>query len=164
MWLDVLIFNIYLNYLILFVKSYNILKEKPEKKVKEARKKPKIWEIILAFCFRYTYMLTLIALFFLGFTNPTIMNILFVALFLIFFSNGDNLIFIKKIKNDRISRTITTFSKNYWFIIVYYTLVCIILKYIYFLFFNDKLSEWFDPTGINQVYNWGFNFSLSSVC
>lgn len=61
--------------------------------------------------------------------------------------------------------SLTTYSRKYWFLIVYYTLICIIVKYIYFLFFktvppNAKL----DPTGINTVYNWAFNFSLSSYC
>jgi hypothetical protein len=74
-------------------------------------------------------------MFFLGFSNPTIMNIILVALFLIFFSSGDTLIVSRRIRNGKEKHTLTTFSKNYWFIIVYYALLCILGKYIYFLFF-----------------------------
>jgi hypothetical protein len=95
-WLDVLIFNIYLNYLILFVKSYRQIKESTENKVKQARRKPTLLEVVAAFIFRYTYLLTLAGLFFLGFSKPTIINIIYVTLFLIFFSRGDNIIFITK--------------------------------------------------------------------
>lgn len=70
----------------------------------------------------------------------------------------------KKTRNNKNIITLTTFSRKFWFIIVYYTLVCIIAKYIYFLFFPGKLEEALEPTGINKVYDWSFNFSLSSVC
>jgi len=101
-WLDILIFNIYLNYIILFIRSYSKLKDINHNTSKEAiKKRPSVWELMVAFIFRYSYMLTLIGMFFLGFSNPTIMNIIFVGLFLIFFSNGDNLIIVKKMKKGK---------------------------------------------------------------
>jgi hypothetical protein len=105
--------------------------------------------VVIAFIYRYTYMLTLIALFFLGFSNPTIINIIYVSLFLVFFSNGDNLIFIVRLRGRRKRHAITTFSKHYWHVIVYFTLIVIIVKYLYFLFFDGDISSWLDPTGIN---------------
>lgn len=96
MWLDVLIFNAYFNYVFLYLKSYH----KPQKnnQRKSFQRTPRVWELLLAFLFRYSYMLTMIAMFFLGFSNPTLMNILLVGLFLIFFSKGDTLIVVKKSK------------------------------------------------------------------
>lgn len=95
----------------------------------------------------------MVAMFFLGFSSPTLINIILVAIFLIFFSQGDNLITSSKIKNGEKKAIITTFSKKYWLIIVYYTLICILLKYIFFLFFSQNASaqtdEKLDPTGIN---------------
>lgn len=149
LWLDVIIFNLYLNYLILFVKSYREIVATNALKVKKERRRPMFWEVIVAFIFRYTYLLTLAGLFFLGFSQPTVINIIYVSLFLVFFSNGDNLIFIMKRKGKKKWHAITTFSKHYWFIIVYFTLICIIAKYMYFLFFNGQASNWLDPTGIN---------------
>ncbi len=149
MWVDVLIFNIYLNYLVLFVKSYHLIKESAEKKVKRERRRPQTWELVLAFIFRYTYLLTLVALFFLGFSVPTVINLIYVSLFLIFFSNGDKLMFIVRERGRRKRTTLTTFSKHYWYVIVYYTLLIIIGKYMYFLFFNGEASGWLEPTGLN---------------
>jgi hypothetical protein len=148
-WLDVIIFNLYLNYLVLFVKSYYLIKESAEKKVKRERRRPKTWEVILAFIFRYTYLLTLVGLFFLGFSSPTVINLIYVSLFLIFFSNGDKLMFIVRERGRRKHTTLTTFSKQYWHVIVYYTLLIIIGKYLYFLFFDGEASGWLEPTGLN---------------
>jgi hypothetical protein len=49
-------------------------------------------------------------------------------------------------------------------VIVYYTLACILAKYLYFLFWDGDLSEQLEPSGINETYNWSFNFSLTSTC
>lgn len=120
--------------------------------------------MVVAFIYRYTYLLTLVALFFLGFSKPTLINLIYVSLFLVFFSNGDNLIFIVRKSGRRTRHAITTFSKHYWHVIVYYTLLIIIGKYLYFLLFAGQASSWLDPTGINELYNWSVNFSLSSYC
>lgn len=149
-WLDVIIFNLYLNYMVLFVKSYSLIKQSAEKKVSRERRKPKTWEMVLAFVFRYTYLLTMVALFFLGFSNPTVINIIYVSLFLVFFSNGDKLMFIVRERGRRKRTTLTTFSKHYWYIIVYFTLLIIIGKYMYFLFFKGEETQWLDPTGLNE--------------
>lgn len=146
------------------MKSYKQILAIHSEKSKKIRRKPTSKEIALAFIFRYTYLFTLAALFFLGFSQPTVINIIYVILFLIFFSNGDKMVFVEKQRNRKKWFAITTFSKHYWFIIVYYTLLCIIAKYMYFLFFNEQLSAWLDPTGINEIYKWAFNFSLSSIC
>jgi hypothetical protein len=42
-WLDVIIFTLYLNYIVLFVKSYRQILEANEKKVRRERRKPKTW-------------------------------------------------------------------------------------------------------------------------
>lgn len=47
-----------------------------------------IFILIVAFCFRYSYLLTIIAMFFLGFSQVTLMNLIYVVLFLVFFSSG----------------------------------------------------------------------------
>lgn len=99
MWLDVLIFNAYFNYIFLYLKSYQKLKKNNLRKSFQGA--PKMWELVLAFLFRYSYMLTMIAMFFLGFSNPTLMNVILVALFLIFFSKGDTLIVVKKKKDGK---------------------------------------------------------------
>ena len=103
-------------------------------------------------------------MFFLGFSNPTLINLILVALFLVFFSNGDKLL-VTKVKKRRGSKlTLSTFPKKYWFIIIDYTLFCILVKYVYFLFFEGDLESQLQPTGINETYDWSFNFSLSSTC
>jgi len=95
--LDVIIFNVYLNYIILFIRSYSQLKAISHSQSKAVVKKiPSAWMLFVSFVFRYTYLLTLIAMFFLGFSKPNVMNMIFVILFLLFFSNGDNLIIVKK--------------------------------------------------------------------
>lgn len=88
-------------------------------------------------------------MFFLGFSNVTLMNFVYLIMFLVFFSSGENILVETKMKNGKSIAKLTTFSRKYWYIIVYYTLVCVIAKYCYFLFFNGKLSEKLYPTGIN---------------
>lgn len=99
--MDVIIFNAYFNYIILYLKSYEKLKVRNFRTKKQFTGKPKVWELILAFVYRYSYMLTLVGMFFLGFSSPTLMNIILVALFLIFFSNGDTLIITTRQRNGR---------------------------------------------------------------
>jgi hypothetical protein len=98
LWLDVIIFNLFFNYILLYLKSYSEVKKINYRNTKQFAGKPKTWELVVAYFFRYSYMLTLIAMFFLGFSKPTLMNIVLVALFLVFFSKGDNLILTKKTK------------------------------------------------------------------
>lgn len=78
------------------------------------------------------------------------MNLVYVILFLVFFSSGENVLIEIKSRNNKPITSLTTFSRKFWFIIVYYTLICIIVKYVYFLFFADKLSQALEPTGINE--------------
>jgi hypothetical protein len=104
---------------------------------------------VVAVVFRYTDMLTYLAIFLLGFSNPTLMNLIFVAIFLVFFSKGDNLIEVTRTHHGRERKRMRTFAKNYWLVIVYYTLLCVIAKYIYFLFFPGDITEKLLPTGIN---------------
>jgi len=96
LWLDVIIFNLLFNYIFLYLKSYDQVKHINYRNTKKFTGKPKTWELIVAYFFRYSYMMTLIAMFFLGFSKQTLMNIILVTLFLIFFSKGDNLILKKK--------------------------------------------------------------------
>ena len=42
----------------------------------------------LALIFRYSYLLTIAAIFFLGFSKVNLMNLTYVVLFLVFFSSG----------------------------------------------------------------------------
>ena len=128
------------------------------------KRKPSMWVLTLAFIYRYTYLFTILAIFFLGFSDVTLINLVYVILFLIFFSSGENVVVEQKTKNGREISTLNTFSRKYWYIIGYYTLLCIIGKYVYFLFFSEQISDQLLPTGISEVYNWSFNFSLSSVC
>ncbi len=51
-----------------------------------------------------------------------------------------------------------------WFIIIYYTLLCIVAKYAYFLFWDGKATDSLQPTGINYIYGWQVNFSLTNYC
>ena len=101
MWLNILVFNLYFNYVVLFIRSYKQINKNVGRNIKQARKKPAGWQLFVAFLFRYSYLLTLLAMFFLGFSYPTLINIILVALFLIFFSNGDNLIISKRIRGGR---------------------------------------------------------------
>ena len=142
LWLDVIIFNLFFNYILLYLKSYQEMKHINYRNTSQFAGKPAFWQLVVAYFFRYSYMLTLIAMFFLGFSKPTFMNIILVALFLVFFSKGDNLIITKKVKaNGAEKMTLTTFCKKYWLAIVYYTLACILAKYLYFLFWNGDLPE-----------------------
>lgn len=159
-WLDIIIFNVYLFYMITFVLSVNQEKTKEQRPQKSSR--PSIITLILACIFRYSYLLTIAAMFFLGFSNVTLMNLVYLVMFLVFFSSGENIIIETHMKNGKTIAKLTTFSRKYWYIIVYYTLLCVIAKYCYFLFFNGKLTSDLEPTGINEIYNWSFNFSLSS--
>jgi hypothetical protein len=55
---------------------------------KSSTPNPNFLIVIIAFCFRYSYLLTLGALFFLGFSKVTLMNLVYIILFLVFFSSG----------------------------------------------------------------------------
>ena len=147
--MDVLVFNFFFSYIFLYIKSYEHLKNLSNKIVKPFVNKPPTWQLVVAYIFRYSYMLTLLAMFLLGFSKPTLMNIILVALFLIFFSRGDNLIVTKKEREGHERVALTTFCKRYWLVIVYYTLLCIMAKYIYFLFFDGDATAQLQPTGIN---------------
>ena len=151
MWLNVLIFNLFFSYILLYLKCYDKLQKKSNKIAQPFTSKPKVWQLILAYIFRYSYLLTLLAMFLLGFSNPTLINLILVALFLIFFSRGDNLIVVKKVKDGNEKLSLTTFCKHYWLVIVYYTLICILAKYIYFLFFPDFRSLLFVGTDVTLV-------------
>lgn len=163
-WLDVIIFNVYFFYLVTFLLAAS--KDRAQNFFSRSSKvPPPSWYIfITALFFRYSYLLTIAAMFFIGFSNVELIHLVYVVLFLIFFTSGENVLIQKKKRNNKQVATLTTFSRKYWFIIVYFTLICIILKYIYFLFFPGKLVEILQPTGISQTYNWSFNFSLSSIC
>lgn len=115
----------------------------------KTKRKPAIWVLVLAFIYRYTYLLTILAIFFLGFSYVNLINLVYVILFLVFFSSGENVIPEKIVKNDKEVVILNTLARKFWYLIVYYTLLCIIGKYIYFLFFPDQLSEQLLPTGIN---------------
>ena len=178
-WLDIIIFNVYLFFMVsyLFTAHQEIVtRRKKEKKAEDANKQPSIGVLLLAFVFRYTYLFTVVGMFFLSLSNVTLMNLLYLILFLVFFSSGDTVLIETKKKsvtrtstgeksNLMVVASLTTFSRRYWFVIVYYTLACIIVKYVYFLFFYDgRLVESLLPTGINYEYDWAFNFSLSPSC
>jgi len=77
----------------------------------------------------------------MGFSNVTLMNFIYLIMFLVFFSSGENILVETKEKNGRTIAKLTTFSRKYWFVIVYYTLLCVIIKYAYFLFFDGDLTE-----------------------
>lgn len=97
MWLDVLLFNIYLYYIIFFVseasKSTRTSTYKKSKKIPEPTK----FVLIVAFIFRYTYLFTIAGLFFLGFSTVTLFNLVYVLLFFVFFTFGENLTLEKKV-------------------------------------------------------------------
>lgn len=57
-----------------------------------------------------------------------------------------------------------TFSQKHWILIVHYTGIIILLKYIYFLLFSDYNSGWLQLTGINKTYPTQINFSLTDYC
>ena len=146
-----------------YLKTYPLVKDKAGK-IEPFIGKPNGWQLFLAYIFRYSYLLTLLAMFILGFSQPTFINLILVALFLIFFSRGDNLIVVKREKDGVEKTTLTTFCKHYWLVIVYYTLACILAKYIYFLFFPGSSEEYLRPSGISETYNWVVNFSLTNYC
>jgi hypothetical protein len=132
---DVIIFNFYLFYIITFLKAAGKDRKKKIPTGTEKNKNPALWIYIVSYVFKYSYLLTLIALFFFGFSYVSLINLVYAALFLVFFSFGNNLILQKKNINKK--QIFTTFSRKYWWIIVYYTLICISVKYCYFLFFSN---------------------------
>ncbi len=148
-WLDIIIFNVYLFYMITFILAASRDERHHVHQHPSKAPNPKFWVLLLAFFFRYSYLLTLAAMFFLGFSTVNLLNFVYIVLFLMFFSSGENVLVEPKIRNSKEVVTLTTFSRKYWFIIVYYTLICIILKYSYFLFFPDDLMVPLQPTGIN---------------
>jgi hypothetical protein len=139
-WLDIIIFNAYLFYMITFLLAASHDKNRSLHR-KSSIPSSRALVLICSFVFRYSYLLTIAAMFFLGFSKVTLMNLVYVVLFLVFFSSGENVLVEIKTRNQKPVTTLTTFSRKFWFIIVYYTLICIILKYIYFLFFHDNLKE-----------------------
>lgn len=90
-WLDIIIFNLYFFYMITFLLAAS---RDSRQTFKKALAKPKvsILVLMLAFIFRYTYLLTILALFFMGFSVVNLMNLVYVIMFLVFFSSGDNMI------------------------------------------------------------------------
>ena len=135
-WLDILLFNIYIFILVSFVKCKVETREMYSKST--IKKKATIWTLGLAFSLRYTYLLTLVGIFFIGFSSVNVINLLYACIFLTFFTLGKNVMTTKK-GNSSI-QTLTTFSMKYWPIIIYFTLGCITAKYIYFLFFDGKYA------------------------
>ncbi len=91
-WLDIIIFNVYIFYLINFLLA--VSKDRTQPLVRKSSIAPKSNYFILgvAFFFRYSYLLNLIAMFFLGFSIVNLMDLVYVVLFLIFFSSGEDVI------------------------------------------------------------------------
>ena len=61
-------------------------------------------------------------------------------------------------------KIISTFSQKYWVVIVNFTGVAILLKYVYFLLFSSYNPSWLLLTGVSKVYDTTVNFSLTSYC
>ena len=99
-WLDILVFNVYLFYMITFLLAASKDARTTFHKTK-AKRKPSLWIFILAGIYRYTYLLTILAIFFLGFSDVNLLNLIYVVLFLVFFSLGENVIMEKKMKNGK---------------------------------------------------------------
>ena len=140
-WLDIVLFNVYFFYIIAYLLAASKDSRRTFKRSSIAPN-PKFWVLLIAFILRYTYLLTIIAIFFLGFSEVNLINLVYVVIFLIFFSSGENVLVEKKKHpangENKEYVSLTTFSRKYWFLIVYYTLGCIIAKYIYFLFFAEE--------------------------
>lgn len=58
----------------------------------KSKRKPSFWVLALAFVYRYTYLFTILAIFFLGFSDVNLINLFYVIMFLVFFSLGENVI------------------------------------------------------------------------
>ena len=90
-WLDIIIFNVYLFYMITFLLAASRDRSQNFQR-KSSMPSSNIFVLIVAFCFRYSYLLTIGAMFFLGFSKVTLMNLVYVVLFLVFFSSGENVL------------------------------------------------------------------------
>ena len=90
-WLDIIIFNVYLFYMITFLLAASRDRSQNFQR-KSSMPRSNIFVLIVAFCFRYSYLLTIGAMFFLGFSKVTLMNLVYVVLFLVFFSSGENVL------------------------------------------------------------------------
>lgn len=95
-WIDVIIFNFYIYLLLTFIKitAGELILEMKRKKKEEKKKKSKIpqlcsiWRLLVAFFFRYTYLITLIIMFIVGFSSVNLIHLGFSLLFLVFFALG----------------------------------------------------------------------------
>jgi hypothetical protein len=87
-WLDIIIFNVYIYYIILFIIAALKDTRRSLYSRSSTKSEPTAFVMILAFCYRYTYLLTLGAIFFLGFSTITLINLAYVIIFLIFFTFG----------------------------------------------------------------------------
>lgn len=79
------------------ITTVEILKQLKKKRREEKRKKKKAkniipevsyWKIFIAFVFKYTYLITLILMFVVGFSEVNLIHLGFSLLFLIFFAVG----------------------------------------------------------------------------
>lgn len=171
-WIDVIVLNFYIYLLLTFIKitAGELILEMKRKKREEKKKKSKVqqlcsvWRLILAFFFRYTYLITLIIMFIVGFSSVNLVHLGFSLLFLVFFALGEQLLVEVIMKDGKEIKVVGTFSQKHWILIVHYTGIIILLKYIYFLLFSDYSSGWLQLTGINKTYNTQINFSLTDYC
>ena len=87
-WLDVILFNLFLYYLILFVSAAS--KETRSSLYSTSKKvaEPSNVVVFLAFIYRYTYLFTIAGMFFLGFSNITCIDLGYVIMFFLFFTFG----------------------------------------------------------------------------
>lgn len=87
-WLDVIIFNVFLYYLILFVSAASKETRSSLYSVSNKVAEPSNTVLFLGFVFRYTYLFTIAGMFFLGFSNITCIDLGYVVLFFLFFTFG----------------------------------------------------------------------------
>lgn len=94
-WLDIIIFNIYFFYMITYLLAAS---RDSRQTFHQDAKKPELsfWVFAVAFIFRYTYLLTILGLFFMGFSVVNVINLIYVIMFLVFFSSGENILVDKK--------------------------------------------------------------------
>lgn len=81
-------FNVFLYYIILFVKAASKETRATLYSKSKTVTEPSNWVLTFAFIFRYTYLLTIAAMFFMGFSNPTLVDLGYVILFFLFFTFG----------------------------------------------------------------------------
>ncbi|EGR28869.1 hypothetical protein IMG5_167780, partial [Ichthyophthirius multifiliis] len=131
------------------------LENKNNNQIKDLEK-PSFQNLLLVLLMKNSYNLALFMLFWISFYAINLIHLVFVIFFLIYLHNKAKLINIKF--ENRVFQV--NFAHRYWILLIIYTSVYIMAKFLYFLITKNKMNNQ-DLKNILQVVGLNHNYDIN---